>query len=114
PGWPLQVPCFVVTSNPPPEVSAARDFTFVDNVNDAINLGKDAAGSNLLAAHGASIAQQALRADQVDQIQVHMTPTLLGGGLRLFGSGGLERVQLKQTRVIESAAATHIMFRVVR
>ena len=49
---------------------------------------------------GADIAQQLLRAGQLDQIQVSISPLLLGGGVRLFDHLGGEPIALEQTLVI--------------
>jgi hypothetical protein len=39
---------------------------------------------------------------------------LLGEGVRLFEDLGSERIELRRTRSIETASATHLRFDVVR
>jgi hypothetical protein len=52
---------------------------------------------------------------ELDEIQVHIVPVLLGdGGIRLFDHMGTRQIELEQTRVVESSAVTHLRFRVVR
>lgn len=65
-------------------------------------------------AGGADVARQYLNAGLVDEIQLHLAPVLLGGGLRLWD--GLEQapVQLERLRVLETAHATHLRCSVVR
>jgi dihydrofolate reductase len=50
----------------------------------------------------------------LDEIQIHLVPVLLGGGVRLFDDPGPHRVELERTRVVESPGVTHLRFRVVR
>ncbi|SRR6266545_3876764 len=62
---------------------------------------------------GASIAQQALQAELVDELQIHIAPVILGAGRPLFGELGT-RLRLERTRVLDSPFATHIKFRVLK
>jgi hypothetical protein len=50
----------------------------------------------------------------MDEVQIHLVPMLLGGGVRLFGHLGPESIELEKTRVIESTGVTHLRFRVVK
>jgi dihydrofolate reductase len=106
-------PCFVVTHNEP-TTAHPPVFTFVtDGVVSAIEQAKDAAGDKAVSLFGATVMQQALPLDLVDEIRVHVTPVLLGGGTPLFGtldsSINLERIEARLT-----PAATHLAFRVIR
>src|SRR6266508_947465 len=62
---------------------------------------------------GASIAQQALQAELVDELQIHIAPVILGAGRPLFGELGT-RLRRERTRVLDSPFATHIKFRVLK
>jgi dihydrofolate reductase len=62
---------------------------------------------------GASVVQQYLEAGLLDELQVNLAPVLLGGGTRLFGDLGAAQA-LEVTRVVESPAATHLRYRVVK
>lgn len=108
------VPCFVVTHNVP-DKPAAPVFTFVtDGVVSAIEQAKAVAGDGVVGLHGATVAQQALAAGLLDEIQVHLMPILLGDGVRLFDLLGGKLVELERTRVVATPAATHIRYSVVR
>ncbi|MGI8607195.1 MAG: dihydrofolate reductase family protein [Gaiellaceae bacterium] len=58
------------------------------------------------------LAQQYLRAGLMDEMQIHIVPLLLGGGVRLFDD--LEGIELEQIRVVHSPAVTHVRYRVKR
>ena len=65
-------------------------------------------------AGGASAVQQMLRSGQLDEMQIHLTPVLLGGGTRLFDDLQPADVRLEPTRVIESPAVMHLSFRLMK
>lgn len=119
-GWggsqPMGVPVFVVTHEARTEVPEGETpFTFVsDGVESAIEQAKGAAGDkDVCVMGGASLAQQTLEAGLLDEIQIHLTPVLLGDGIRLFDESG-DQIELKATRVVEAPGVTHLRFRVVK
>lgn len=65
-----------------------------------------AGGKDVGIGGGASIAQQALQAGLVDELQIHIAPVVLGSGRMLFGELGT-RLHLERTWVLESPYATH-------
>jgi dihydrofolate reductase len=94
-------PCFVVTHNTP-TTSYPPVYAFVtDGVISAIEQAKRAAGDKVVGLHGATVMQQALPLDLVDEIRVHVIPVLLGGGTPLFdrldSTITLERTQVLVT-----------------
>jgi dihydrofolate reductase len=119
-GWgdnpPFEVPVFVLTHEAREPVEKGRTtFTFVDGVESALEQARAAAGDrNVGVGGGASTIQQFLRAGLLDELQIHVVPLLLGGGVRLFDDSGTGDVELEQTRVVESPAVTHLRYRVVR
>ena len=119
-GWwgeepPFKVPVFVVThhAREPKPMPGDLAFTFVtDGVEAAVAQARAAAGEkDVLIAGGADVAQQALTAGLVDEVQVHVAPVLLGGGARLFDNLGAD-VKVAPDRVIESPNVTHLRYRV--
>ena len=120
-GWwgdepPFGIPVFVLTHHPrEPLVLGATTFTFVtDGIESALEQAKAAAGDRDVAlAGGAHVFQQYLGAGLLDELQIHVAPLLLGSGTRLFGDLGGAEVRIEPDRVIESAAVTHIRYRVV-
>jgi dihydrofolate reductase len=121
-GWgdepPFHKPVFVVTHTEaePLTKQGGTTFTFVtDGVESAVEQAKAAAGDkDVSVAGGASIAQQCLRAGLLDELQIHVAPLLLGGGVRLFDDLAGEQIEVEATRVIESPGVTHLRYRVVK
>ena len=118
-GWwgdepPFHKPVFVVTHHErEPLTLADTTFTFVTAGVEAAVAQADVAagGGDVLVAGGASVAQQALRAGLLDELQVHLVPVLLGGGTRLLDDVP-PGVRLEPTRVIASPAVTHLRYRI--
>jgi dihydrofolate reductase len=120
-GWgdnpPFHVPVFVLTheAREPESKEGGTTFTFVtDGIESALDQAKEAAGErNVAIGGGANTIQQYLAARLIDEVQVHIAPMLLGGGVRLFD--GLDpELELETARVIESPLVTHVRFRVVK
>ena len=114
---PFDFPVFVLTHQArEPLVKGGTTFTFVtDGIESALAQARAAAGAkNVAIGGGANVAQQYLRAGLIDEIEIHLVPILLGGGIRLFDRLGDTQFELERTRVIESPAVTHLRFRVVK
>jgi dihydrofolate reductase len=112
-GHPVDAPIFVVTHEPPTEGEWSPRVTFVpEGVERALELAQEAAGDATIGVSGASVAQQLLRLRRLDEIQVSVTPLLLGAGVRLF-DGFDGPIRLEQTRVVPSEGVTHLRYRVL-
>lgn len=107
-------PCYVVTHEPPDQVRLAPRFQFVtDGVSAAIDQARAAAGDkDVIVMGGANVIDQCLAAKLVDELRIHLSPLVLGGGTRLFDLAG--PVTLVQREVIESPRVTHLTYKVVR
>lgn len=109
------VPIFVVSRGAHPEEEAKWPLvTFLADVEEAMARAKQAAGDRDVLVHGAGIAQQALAAGVLDELQIHLIPVLLGAGRPLFEHLGAEQIELEQGGVVEGADATHLRYRVRR
>jgi dihydrofolate reductase len=113
---PFQVPVFVVTHDARDKITrGATTFTFVtEGIENALAQAKAAAGDKYVGVGRANIIQQLMRAGQLDEIQIHLVPILLGDGRRLFDQMGTDHIELESTRVIVSPGVTHLRFQVVR
>jgi dihydrofolate reductase len=107
---------FVVTHEAPDAVPAGSVYTFVtDGIESALEQAKAAAGDkNVAVMGGPDIGRQFIEGGLVDEIGIHLVPVLFGSGTRMFEHLGGEHVQLETTGVIETPAAIHLRFRVVR
>jgi dihydrofolate reductase len=114
-GHPIDAPIFVLTHEAPTEGEWSPLVTFVtEGLDRALELAQEAAGDRYVSVAAAEVAQQALRERKVDEIEVSVTPCLLGGGVRLFDHLGKEPIDLEQIDVIGSEGVTHLRYRVVR
>jgi dihydrofolate reductase len=115
---PFHVPVFVLTHHDrePVVKQGGTTFTFVtDGAESALEDARAAAGERDVAlGGGASVVQQYLRAGQLDELNIHIAPILLGGGVSLFGELGADAPGLKLTKVVESPFVTHLTYEVER
>jgi dihydrofolate reductase len=77
-------------------------YTFVtDGIEAALELARAAAGAkNVGIWGGANIMRQYLKARLLDEMQIHLIPVLLGGGVRLFEDFDPEGIELRRTSLI--------------
>ena len=115
---PFHVPVFVLTHHDREQVvkEGGTTFTFVtDGIESALEDARAAAGERDVAlGGGASVVQQYLRAGQLDELNIHVAPILLGGGVSLFGELGADAPGLKLTKVVESPFVTHVSYEVMK
>jgi dihydrofolate reductase len=121
-GWwgeepPFGMPVFVLThhARERKRLTGGTEFVFVvDGIEAALEQARAAAGGkDVLLAGGGDVARQFLRAGLVDEVQVHLVPLFLGGGVRLFEGIALDAVTLEAERVVASPNVTHLRFRVI-
>jgi dihydrofolate reductase len=117
-GWwgnepPFGAPVFVLTHHErEPLTLGSTTFTFVtDGIEEAVRRAREAAGGrDVQVSGGANVAQQALDAGLLDELQIHVAPVLLGGGVRLLER--VERRPIELTRVVGSPLVTHLTYAV--
>ena len=107
------VPIFILSrGRTGTEVAEWPLVTYVPDVVTAMARAKEAAGEKDVLVHGATVAQLALAAGVLDEIQIHLVPVLLGEGRRLFEHLGAEHIELEPVRMLEGGGATHLRYRV--
>ncbi|MCK0176971.1 dihydrofolate reductase family protein [Mycolicibacterium sp. F2034L] len=122
-GWwgdnpPYHCPVFVLThhAHSPIEKAGGTTFHFVtEGIEAAYSQAAAAAGDkDISIAGGASCARQAIRAGLVDEIDLQLSPVILGAGERLFDGfdPGVPRLEL--TRVLHAPGVAHLRYRVLR
>ncbi|MCP3033065.1 dihydrofolate reductase family protein [Halobacillus sp. A1] len=114
-----QAPIFVLCKKEPqkhPKENEELTFTFVtQGIEHAIAQAKEAAGNKVVTVIGGAItAQQCLKAELVDELQIDIMPVLLCGGIKMFEHIGEEQIELEKLSVREVGERTSILFRVVK
>jgi dihydrofolate reductase len=118
-GWwgddpPFHFPVFVLTSHErEPLTLSDTTFTFVtDGIEAALEQARSAAGEkDVTIGGGAKAINQYLSAGLVDELELHVTPVVLGGGARLFEGVGPD-LRLEQLRAVDAPGVTHLKYRV--
>jgi dihydrofolate reductase len=117
-GWwgddpPFHHPVFVLThhARPPLTLKGGTTFTFVtDGIRSALDQATRAAqGRDVALAGGASVARQYLNAGLVDEMVLHLVPTLLGSGERLL-DGVNDLWGLRPVQTVAAPDVTHLKF----
>jgi dihydrofolate reductase len=120
-GWwgddpPFHMPVFVLTHHErEPLTLSDTTFTFVtDGIESALAQAKEAAGDrDVFLGGGADSINQYLAAGLVDEIDLHVSPILLGGGKRILAGVGPD-LKLEQLRAVEAPGVAHLKYRVVK
>lgn len=108
------VPIWVYSRHEPGiDVSQWPLVTYVDDVRTAMTEAKNAAGEKDVLVHGAAVAQLALAAGLLDELEIHLIPVLFGQGRRLFEGLPPVQIELERTRILEGEdGLTHMHYRV--
>jgi len=106
-------PVLVVTRKPPDTVRLADRCTFVvDGIRSAIAKATTIAEERaVVVMGGAATIRSALEAGLLEELRLHLSPVILGGGTPLF-AGGETPCSLRQVHVRASGHATHLTYRV--
>ena len=91
------VPVFVLTHDPPDDPPPGR-VQYVTDVGECATLARRAAGAADVMVHGAGAAQALITAGQLDELELHVVPVLLGQGRRLFENLSAEPAALELIR----------------
>jgi dihydrofolate reductase len=114
------VPMFILTHDVPdgPPPGTVR---FVTDARECAEQAREAAGDGDVMVHGAGATQALLQAGEVDELEMHVVPVLLGQGRRLFDNLPPDHVELELMRQLTSGdevdraqQVTHLRYRVVR
>ncbi|WP_244615762.1 dihydrofolate reductase family protein [Stackebrandtia albiflava] len=109
---PFRGPVFVVTHRPRPVLTRRNGtvFAFVtEGFESAVAQAKSAAnGMDVLCTGGPDVLRQGLSTGLLDELQIHMSPVVLGGGVRLFDGLANYPLEFTMERVIHSGTVTHL------
>src|SRR5688572_126970 len=108
------VPIYILSRHPAPAWAANWPRVhYVSDLAAAMREAKGAAGDKNVLVHGAGIAQRALPAGLLDELEIHLVPVLFGEGRRLFEHRGIKQPELERIRVLEGErGVTHLRYRV--
>jgi dihydrofolate reductase len=113
------VPVFVLTHHVPEEPPPGS-VRYVTDVHLCAAQARAAAGDADVVVQGAGAAQALLRAGELDEMELHVVPVLLGQGRRLFDHLPAESTELQLTRALDASDADpahrvlHLRYRVTR
>jgi dihydrofolate reductase len=113
------VPVFVLTHHVPEEPPPGS-VQYVTDVRACVAQARAAAGDADVLVLGAGAAQALLRAGELDEMELHVVPVLLGQGRRLFDHLPAERTELELVRELNAAETDpahrvlHLRYRVQR
>ena len=113
------VPILVLTHDVPAE-PAPGSVRYMTDVRECAEAARECAGDADVLAMGAGAAQALMTAGELDEIELHVIPVLLGRGRRLFENLPEQRVELELIRCLTPHAenreqqVTHLRYRVVR
>lgn len=111
---PWDAPFFIVTHRHEEQPDAEQGFTFVGDLETALQRAQEAAGDKRVhIMGGADLIRQALASGVVEEFSLIIAPVVLGGGKRLF-DGFDQSLELEHLGVRQSPLATFIDYRVVR
>jgi dihydrofolate reductase len=108
------VPIFVPTHQAPAENPFEQVHYVTDGIAACVEQAKAAAGDRDVFMHGAYTAQQALKAGLVDEVDLQVSPVILGAGERLLDGFEPGEPELELVRVLEAPGTIHIRYRVVK
>ena len=120
-GWwgddpPYHMPVWVLThhAREPEQMQGGTTFHFTtDGIESALEQAREAAGDkDVTIAGGASAIRQYLAAGLVDEMNISLTPVVLGAGERLLDDLG--DLKLEQLRAVEAPGVAHLKYRVVK
>lgn len=110
-----RVPVFVLTHKAPDDPPEGGVYRFVtDGLEAALEQAKDAAGDkDVTIMGGAETGQQYIKAGLVDELSIHLVPVLFGSGTRMFEHLGDQHLRLEHAGQVQTAAATHLRYRIL-
>ena len=90
-------------------------FYFInDGIESAFEKAKQAAkGKDIRIQGGANTIQQFLNAGLVDECCIHISPIILGSGIRLFDNIDKDIYNVEINEVIPSALTTHLKYKLI-
>jgi dihydrofolate reductase len=87
---------------------ADAPFSFVEGVERAVHVAKQAAGEKAVVVASPNIAQQCLNAGLLDEVAISLIPVLLGSGIPFFANLERAPLVLDGPQITEGSGVTHL------
>jgi len=109
------VPILVLTNHVDDSDKAPGSAMFYTDVIACAAAARAGSGGKDVMVHGAGAAQALIHAGELDEIELHVVPVLLGAGRRLFDHlDDIDGpVELELVRTVQGRDATHLRYRVL-
>jgi dihydrofolate reductase len=112
---PFHAPVFVVTHRDHEQLQREGGTTFnfvTGGLEEAVDRAREVAGDrNVNIAGGAQTVRDAIAADLLDELELHVVPLIFGKGVRLFDTLPRGPLGVKIDRVVPTGRATHVRYR---
>ncbi|ADD43006.1 dihydrofolate reductase family protein [Stackebrandtia nassauensis] len=106
-----QGPIFILTHHPE-DARKEEGVTLLNcDVAEAVRIGLEAAGGKNLEVFSPTIGAQLLERGLIDEIDLHISPVLLGDGVRLFHNPGGQPVHLNLVGADEPTVEINVRYR---
>ncbi|MEV4539633.1 dihydrofolate reductase family protein [Asanoa sp. NPDC049518] len=107
-------PVVVVTHSPPSSWRLGDRFSFATDICEAVGRARTAAGDKtVVVMGGADVVRQSVLLGLAEELRLHLSPCLVGGGTPLFRPADSPTRRLRQTDVVVSPHATHLTYEVL-
>lgn len=104
-------PIFVLTHHPE-DATPAEGVTFLDcDPAEAVRIALAAAGGKNLEVMSPTIGRQLLELGLIDEIDLHISPVLLGDGIRLYHNPGGAPIHLQHVEGGDPTAEVNVRYR---
>ncbi|WP_410655359.1 dihydrofolate reductase family protein [Amycolatopsis sp. lyj-112] len=104
-------PIFVLTHHPE-DATPADGVTFLNcDLAEAVRIGLEGAGGKNLEVMSPTVGRQLLELGLIDEIDLHITPILLGEGIRLYDNPGGAPIRLDRVGDCEPTSEVNVRYR---
>lgn len=113
-GGAWQGPVFILTHHPE-DARPAEGVTFLScPIEEAVRIALDAAGGRNVEVFSPTIGGQLLERGLIDEIDLHITPVLLGRGVRLYDSAAGSAIRLQLVNSDDPTSVVNVRYRPIR
>jgi dihydrofolate reductase len=112
PGGQDRTPTIIVSHSVPDDVPTNGVYTFVSSLKEAVKAARQISGERPMDVFSPTVGRQLLQDGMVDELRLHVSPVIFGGGINLFE--GIENLELELLESRPSTYALHLHYAVKR